>query len=102
MDEIEGKEFLKCEYNKDGDSYRSPWTNKYFPEIVVEEGEEEPIVPSPFLLEMEKKANDVFARYAKMYYDQNFITSVNFFDQDGESQFGSCWLVKKSKYFFSN
>ena len=101
MDEIEGKEFLKCEYNKDGDSYRSPWTNNYFPEIVVEEGEEEPIVPSPFLLEMEKKANDVFARYAKMYYDQNFITSVNFFDQDGESQFGSCWLVKKSKYFFS-
>jgi len=32
-DEIEGKEFLKCEYNKDGDSYRSPWTNTYFPEI---------------------------------------------------------------------
>ena len=32
-----------------------------------------------------------------MYYDQDFITAVNFFDQDGESQFGSCWLVKKSK-----
>jgi len=46
MDEAEGKEFLQCEYNKDGDSYRSPWSNKYYPEIVVEDGEDEPIYPS--------------------------------------------------------
>ena len=26
-DTEEGKPFLKSEYNKDGDSYRSPWTN---------------------------------------------------------------------------
>ena len=80
MDEDEGREFLKCEYNKDGDSYRSPWTNKYFPEIVIEEGEEEPIYPSGELREMEVKANAVFARYAKLYYDDNFFTTVTFFD----------------------
>jgi capping protein beta len=40
MDEKEGKEFLQCEYNKDGDPYRSPWSNQYYPEIIVEEGEE--------------------------------------------------------------
>lgn len=27
MDETEGREFLKCDYYKDGDSYRSPWSN---------------------------------------------------------------------------
>ncbi len=97
MDEKEGKEFLKCEYNKDGESYRSPWTNQYFPPIVVGEGEEEPMYPSTELLEMEHKANDVFARYAKLYYDNNFLTSVFFFDTDNNG-FGSCWLVKKSKF----
>lgn len=82
MDEIEGKPFLKSEYNRDGDSYRSPWTNKYFPPIELLEGEEdyEPSYPSNELLQMEIKANEVFARYAKMYYDRNFYTSVYFFD----------------------
>lgn len=28
-----GQDFLGCEYNKDGDSYRSPWSNKYYPPI---------------------------------------------------------------------
>ena len=99
MDEQEGKEFLKCEYNKDGDSNRSPWSNKYYPEIVVEAGEEEPIYPSAALIEMEKKANEVFARYAKMYYDNDFITTDSFFDQEGTDGFGSCWLVKKCKSY---
>ena len=34
-DTVEGKPFLKSEYNKDGDSYRSPWTNQYFPPIEI-------------------------------------------------------------------
>lgn len=45
---------------------------------------------------MEIRANEVFARYAKMYYDKNFYTSVYFFDTP--QGFGSCWLVKKSKF----
>ena len=60
---------MLCEYNKDGDSFRSPWTNQYFPPIELEEGEEEPWYPSGDLLEMEIKANDMFFRYAKLYYD---------------------------------
>lgn len=31
LDTVTGRDFLKCEYNRDGDSYRSPWSNKYFP-----------------------------------------------------------------------
>lgn len=46
---------------------------------------------------MEQRANEVFARYANQYYDSNYQTSVYFFDTD-DNGFGSCWLIKKSKY----
>jgi len=49
---------------------------------------------------METKANDVFLRYAKMYYDKDFITSVYFFETGADNGYGSCWLVKKSKLDF--
>ena len=32
-DEVVDKDFLLCDYNRDGDSYRSPHSNQYFPEI---------------------------------------------------------------------
>jgi hypothetical protein len=66
---------------------------------VVSPGEEEPMYPSAELLEMEQKANVVFERYAKLYYDSNYLTSVFFFDTDNNG-FGSCWLVKKSKCIY--
>ena len=47
---------------------------------------------------MEQEANMVFQRYAWLYYDENFHTSVYFFDTD-DSGFGSCWLVKKTQEF---
>ena len=31
VDEKVGKSFLKHEYNRDGDSYRSPFSNQYYP-----------------------------------------------------------------------
>ena len=40
----------------------------------------------------------MFSRYAKLYYDNNFLTSVYFFDTD-DNGFGSCWLVKKTMPF---
>jgi hypothetical protein len=44
---------------------------------------------------LEAKANDAFYRYATMYFDSNFLTSVYFFDTDHEG-FGACFLIKKS------
>mmetsp|Transcript_16023 Transcript_16023/g.24866 ORF Transcript_16023/g.24866 Transcript_16023/m.24866 type:complete len:138 (-) Transcript_16023:168-581(-) len=46
---------------------------------------------------MEQKANELFSRYAKLYYDSNYLTSVYFFDTDQPQGFGCCWLVKKTK-----
>jgi len=81
------------------ESFRSPWSNTYFPPVEAEEGAEDDVIyPSSDLLEMEKLANEVFVRYAKMYYDENYLTSVYFFDTD-DNGFGSCWLVKKSKSY---
>jgi capping protein beta len=30
-DQSVGKDYLLCDYNRNGDSYRSPWTNIYTP-----------------------------------------------------------------------
>ena len=45
IDSNTGRDFLKCEYNRDGDAYRSPWSNKYFPQAT-----EDPIYPNAELL----------------------------------------------------
>ena len=70
-----GKEFLLCDYNRDGDSYRfvlvsfnrvsllnrSPWSNEYQP--ALEDGNK----PSPKLQNLEMAANDAFDTYRELY-----------------------------------
>ncbi|KAI7755741.1 hypothetical protein M8C21_019546 [Ambrosia artemisiifolia] len=51
------KEFILCEYNRDADSYRSPWSNKYHPPL------EEGIYPSAELRKLEIEANEIFTVY---------------------------------------
>jgi capping protein beta len=55
-----GRDFIKSEYNRDGDSHRSPWSNEYFP--ALEEGN----VPSERARNLEVKANFLFDEYRKM------------------------------------
>ncbi|KAM1348410.1 hypothetical protein FF1_002663 [Malus domestica] len=50
-----GKEFILCENNRDANSYRSPWSNKYHP--LLEDGS----LPSLELRKLEVEANDIFA-----------------------------------------
>lgn len=57
IDADSGKDFLLCDYNRDGDSYRSPWSNKYYPPL--EDGAQ----PSADLRKLEVEANDIFAIY---------------------------------------
>ena len=87
-DTSNGREFLKHEYNRDGDSYRSPWTNTYFPE-----SPDSTFFPSEQLLKLEQKANDTFTTYVKLYYD-NAFTSCYFNDTE-EPGFKAAFLVKK-------
>jgi F-actin capping protein, beta subunit len=42
-----GRRYLLCEYNRDADSYRSPWSNKYDPPL------EDAYMPRPELRKLE-------------------------------------------------
>lgn len=88
-----GKQFLCCDYNRDGDSYRSPWSNKYFPSA-----DEEAPYPSDLLRQLEIKANDSFDIYRDLYYEGSGISSVYFWDTEEEETldgFAGVVLFKK-------
>eukprot|EP00741_Cyanophora_paradoxa_P004469 tig00000806_g4338.t1 len=81
------REFVLCEYNRDGDSYRSPWSNKYFPPL------EDGAVPSARLRAVEVGANELFDSYREMYYG-NAASSVYFWDL--ETGFAVAVLFRKA------
>jgi capping protein beta len=87
-DKETNKKFVCCEYNRDGDSHRSPWSNKYYPEAV-----EGGFVPSARLRKMETLANSLFDSYRKMYFEGG-DSSAYFFETD-DGNFGSCWVIHK-------
>ena len=75
-------------FNKDGDSYRSPWTNTFYPAK-----DSATNYPSYNLLTLEQKANSIFEQYVQMYYDEA-ISSVYLTQTLGEG-FKAFFLVKK-------
>ncbi|KAG9451231.1 hypothetical protein H6P81_011196 [Aristolochia fimbriata] len=82
-----GKEFLLCDYNRDADSYRSPWSNKYYPPL------EDGSVPSDNLRKLEVEANEVFAIYRDQYYEGGISSVYMWEDENGG--FIACFLIKK-------
>lgn len=87
FDKKSAKEFILCEYNRDADSYRSPWSNKYHPPL------DDGPLPSPELRELEVEANDVFAVYRDQYYEGG-VSSVYMWEDDNQG-FVACFLIKK-------
>jgi len=89
-DDSAGKHFILCDYNRDGDSYRSPWSNKYYPNMP------DGFTPSDRLRKMEVEANNLFDVYRKQYFEGGY-SSVYFFDTDEKSTtaFGACFLIHK-------
>ncbi|KAG6438200.1 hypothetical protein SASPL_103137 [Salvia splendens] len=82
-----GKEFILCEYNRDADSYRSPWSNKYHPPL------DDGLYPSQELRKLEMEANDVFTVYCDQYYEGG-TSSVYIWENEDEGFIG-CFLIKK-------
>ncbi|GAA5993093.1 hypothetical protein JCM11641_003024, partial [Rhodosporidiobolus odoratus] len=81
------REYLVCDYNRDGDSYRSPWSNQYDPPL--EDGTE----PSPRLRKLEVALNDAFDVYRDLYYEGG-VSSVYLWDVD--DGFAGVVLIKKT------
>mmetsp|Transcript_28124 Transcript_28124/g.53234 ORF Transcript_28124/g.53234 Transcript_28124/m.53234 type:complete len:285 (-) Transcript_28124:2-856(-) len=84
-----GRPFILSDYNRDGDSYRSPWTNEYAPHI------EDGFKPSQKLRALEVQANEIFDSYRELYYEGG-ISSAYLWDlEEQEGGFAGCFLIKK-------
>jgi len=82
-----GKDYLLCDYNRDGDSYRSPWTNTYEPPL------EDGAMPSERLRKLEIEANTAFDQYRELYFEGG-VSSVYLWDLD--AGFAGVILIKKA------
>ncbi|KAK9476933.1 F-actin-capping protein subunit beta [Lipomyces japonicus] len=84
---VSGKDYLTCDYNRDGDSFRSPWSNQYDPALT------DGAVPSDELRKLEIVANDAFDIYRDLYYEGG-LSSVYLWELD--DGFAGVALFKKS------
>ncbi|KAF4978059.1 hypothetical protein FZEAL_5524 [Fusarium zealandicum] len=97
-----GRDYLLCDYNRDGDSYRSPWSNEFDPPLdesgaggvgaAGSEGAGEGAIPSERVRKMEVKANEAFDVYRELYYEGG-VSSVFFWNLD--DGFAGVVLLKK-------
>ncbi|RPA88223.1 F-actin capping protein [Ascobolus immersus RN42] len=82
-----GRDYLLCDYNRDSDSYRSPWSNEFDPPL------EDGTVPSDRVRQLEIRANEAFDVYRELYYEGG-VSSVYFWNLD--DGFAGVVLFKKS------
>ncbi|EIW84233.1 F-actin capping protein beta subunit [Coniophora puteana RWD-64-598 SS2] len=86
-DRATGRDYLACDYNRDGESYRSPWSNEYEPPL------DDGTTPSPKLRKLEITANEAFDTYREMYFEGG-VSSVYLWDLD-DGGFAGVILLKK-------
>lgn len=82
------RDYLLCDYNRDGDSYRSPWSNEYDPPL------SDGAVPSKELRNLEIHANNTFDVYRDLYFEGG-VSSVYTWDLD--EGFAAVILIKKTQ-----
>ncbi|CDZ98355.1 f-actin capping protein beta subunit [Phaffia rhodozyma] len=88
-DETQGRDFLACDYNRDGESFRSPWSNEYQPPI------EDPQKPAESLRLLEVSMNEAFDTYREMYFEGG-VSSVFLWNVDEDKdKFAGVVLLKK-------
>jgi len=83
-----GRDYLACDYNRDGESHRSPWSNEYDPPL------DDGTVPSSKLRKLEISANEAFDTYREMYFEGG-VSSVYLWDLD-DGGFAGVVLLKKT------
>jgi len=82
------KDYLLCDYNRDGDSYRSPWSNKYDPPL------SDGAFPNKPTRDLEESFNSTFNVYRDLYYEGG-VSSVYLWDSQGG--FAGVVLIKKTQ-----
>lgn len=81
--------FIVCDFNADGGSHRSPWSNAYIP---PRDSKDEPFYPSARLRKLEELFNEVFDCYKTSYYGGG-VSSVYLWDL--EEGFAGAFLIHK-------
>jgi capping protein beta len=82
------KDYLLCDYNRDGDSYRSPWSNKFDPPL--KDGN----TPPKELRELEINMNKAFDFYRDLYFEGG-VSSVYLWEVEGG--FAGVILIKRTQ-----
>ncbi|KAL9102617.1 MAG: hypothetical protein Q9163_002261 [Psora crenata] len=97
-----GRDYLLCDYNRDGDAWRSPWSNEFEYHggdngapagDEGEEEEEEGVKPSERVRRMEVAMGEGIEVYRELYYEGG-VSSVYFWDLD--DGFAGVVLLKKT------
>lgn len=84
------KSFLKSEFNRVGESYRSPWTNTLVPASSA-------VVPASALRSLEAIANEVWDAYRQLYYRDESIGSVYLYEtESNDGAFTGVFLIQKN------
>jgi len=81
------RDYLICDYNRDGDSYRSCWSSEYDPPL------EDGLQPSERLRSLEVDLNTAFNVYRQQYFEGG-VSSCYLWDMD--DGFAGVILIKKS------
>ncbi|MCJ1252686.1 F-actin-capping protein subunit beta [Lignoscripta atroalba] len=90
-----GRDYLLCDYNRDGDSWRSPWSNEFEPPIqddIDDEGQQG-TKPSERVRGLEIRMGEAVDVYRELYYEGG-VSSVYFWDLD--DGFAGVVLLKKT------
>ena len=61
-----GRDYLLCDYNRDGDSWRSPWSNEFEPPIDEGEGEDGGVKPSERVRALEVRMGEGIDIYREL------------------------------------
>lgn len=91
-DPTNSRAYLLCDYNRDTDSYRSPWSNKFYPPLPASIANDASY-PSERIRNLEVELNSAFDVYRQMYYEGG-IGSVYLWDLD--EGFAGVVLLKKT------
>mmetsp|Transcript_13844 Transcript_13844/g.15277 ORF Transcript_13844/g.15277 Transcript_13844/m.15277 type:complete len:288 (+) Transcript_13844:27-890(+) len=75
------RDYILCDYNRDGDSYRSPWSNSYFPPL------SDGFKPCDKMRKLEQELNEAFDIYRELYYEGGVSSAY-------------CWLTEGNDYAF--
>ncbi|KAF2858353.1 F-actin capping protein, beta subunit [Piedraia hortae CBS 480.64] len=87
-----GRDYLCCDYNRDGTSYRSPWSNEFEPPLP--DADDDDLKPSGRIRRMEESLNSAIDVYRELYYDGGISSAYLWALDQAQSGFAGVILLQ--------